>query len=129
MHKRAKGNLGENVACLFLQGHGFEIVARNYAKKWGELDIVARQKGLIHFFEVKSVTDIHAGHFGQRSDIHRPEDNVDGWKVRHISRMIQTYIAERGGGTDIEFQFHVLCVYMDFDTRRARVKWVKNVIL
>jgi putative endonuclease len=126
LHKRAKGNKGEDIACLYLKRHGFDIVARNYQKKWGELDMVARKDGLIHFFEVKSVTAMYAERF---FDAHRPEDNVHGLKRRHIGRMIETYLSEREGGLDVEFHFHVLCVYMDLNTHRASVKWVKNVIL
>jgi len=126
LHTRDLGMIGEDVSCTFLKRHGFEIVARNYQKKWGEIDIIARKGGVTHFFEVKSVTSVH----DERSrDVHRPEDNVHGLKGRHIGRMIETYLSESRLGLDAEFYFHVLCVYMDLETRRARVKWVKNVIL
>jgi len=125
MHKRAKGNIGEDVACLFLKNRGFEIIARNYWKKWGELDVVALKDSLLHFFEVKSVT----AHAERSFDAHRPEDNVHGLKVRHIRKMVETYISDRGWGPDVEFHFHVLCVFMDMTARRARVKWIKDIVL
>ena len=126
LHKRAKGNIGENVACEFITGKGFRVVDRNYLKKWGELDIIAQKDKVIHFFEVKSVI----GNFsGGPLDSQRPEDNVDGWKVKHLRRIIETYLDEKGGGIGTPFQFHVLCVYMDMNTHRARVKWLKNMIL
>jgi putative endonuclease len=128
-HKRAKGRTGEDVACIFLERNGFKILVRNYQKKWGELDIVASKDGVLDFFEVKSVTAVCPLRF---FDSHRPEDNVHSLKVRHIRRMIETYLAERGRkdhGQDQEFRFHVLCVYMDLETRKARVKWIKDVIL
>ena len=128
-HKRAKGRTGEDVACIFLEKNGFKILVRNYQKKWGELDIIATKDGVLDFFEVKSVTAVYAERF---FDAHRPEENVHSLKVRHIRRMIETYLAEqgsRGFGRDQEFRFHVLCVYMDLDTRKARVKWIKDVIL
>ena len=86
MHKRAIGNIGEDIACIFLEKENFKIVARNYSKKWGELDIVALKDGIPHFFEVKSVTAAYAGRsFG----VHRPEDNVHGLKIRHIRRELR----------------------------------------
>src|SRR3989344_5717759 len=54
--KRKSGDIGENIACNFLKRRGFEILERNYSKKWGEIDIVTKRAGLIHFIEVKSVT-------------------------------------------------------------------------
>src|SRR5258708_37406369 len=114
IHKRAKGNIGENAACIFLEKNGFKIVDRNYQKKWGELDIIAQKDKMVHFFEVKSVTTPLADKF---FDAHRPEDNVDGWKVKHLRRTIEAYLDEKGRGLDAEFQFHILCVFMNLTTR------------
>jgi len=124
--RRSRGDTGEKIACAFLEKEGFKILNRNFLKKWGELDIVAEKDKIIHFFEVKSM-------IGSVSDTvssgHRLEDNVHGLKVKHISRMIETYLDEKGRGLDAEFQFHVLCVYMNIKTRRAKVEWLKNIIL
>jgi putative endonuclease len=125
MHKRDKGNIGEDIACTFLKGKGFTIVDRNYQRKWGELDIIGQKNNITHFFEVKSVTY----DFSTNSDAHKPEDNVHSLKIRHIRRMVETYLADKKIMADQEFQFHVLSVYMNEKTRRAKVKWLKNVIL
>jgi len=50
-------------------------------------------------------------------------------KIRHIRRMIETYLEETGRGLDAEFQFHVLCVFMSSQERKASVKWIQNIIL
>ena len=118
-HTRTIGNKGEDIGCTFLEGKGFTIVARNYLKKWGELDIIAEKDKMIHFFEVKSVT----------TALYRPEDNVHGLKARHLRRIIETYLEETKRGLDAPFQFHVLCVYMNMKTRRARVKILEDLIL
>jgi putative endonuclease len=126
LHKRAKGNIGEDIACKFIQRKGFVITDRNYQKKWGELDIVASKNKTLHFFEVKSVMR----NIGSMSlNFYKPEDNVHSLKVRHLRKIIQTYLAEKGRGQDSEFHFHILCVFMNIQTRRARVKWLQDVIL
>ncbi len=128
LHKRAKGNIGEDIASKFLGAQGFTIVDRNYQKKWGELDIVAEVadgKGKsLHFFEVKSVIRNFSADLP-----YKPEDNVHDLKVRHLRKIIQTYLAEKGRGQDADFHFHILCVYMNEKTRLAKVKWIKDVIL
>jgi len=49
------GNSSEDRAVEFLISSGFNIIERNfYAKKMGEIDIIATKDGVIHFIEVKS---------------------------------------------------------------------------
>jgi len=148
INKKEKGKLGEDIACKFLKKNGFIVVDRNYYKKWGELDIVAKKGGDLHFFEVKSVTrNILPILFDESFSLsgsssiknaedkiknkfsHDPEENVHGFKVKQLRKIIQTYLTDKGDGLDSVFQFHVLCVYMNEKTRRARVQWIKNVIL
>lgn len=126
MNTKILGNKGESIACAFLENKGFTIVERNYRKVWGELDIIGQKSGTLHFFEVKSVA---VSDHKNDPRAHRPEDNVHGLKVRHIRRMIETYFDEKGSDSDAEFYFHVLCVYMDMKTKRARVKLIENIIL
>ncbi len=126
MNSRRKGAIGEWIACKFLINKGFYVRQRNYRKAWGEIDIIAVKDGMVHFFEVKSVTRFH-GKPG--TDVHRPEDNVHAAKAQHIRRMIQTYFAEDAGKSQQNFAFHVLCVYLDSEKRKAEIKWVRDVIL
>ncbi|MDD5165495.1 MAG: YraN family protein [Candidatus Pacebacteria bacterium] len=123
INKKEKGNRGEEIASQFLRKNGFVIANRNYYKKWGELDIVAKKGNELHFFEVKSVTR----HFVSKS--FRPEENVTLFKVKQLRKIIQTYLTDKGFGLDTVFQFHILCVFMNESTRLARVQWIKNVIL
>src|ERR1700722_13687407 len=51
---RSLGPAGEQVAAEHLCRLGYEIVERNYATRWGELDIVARLGRTLAFCEVKS---------------------------------------------------------------------------
>jgi putative endonuclease len=49
------GNQNEAKAITFLQAEGFRIVEQNYyARKLGEIDIIATRDGVLHFIEVKS---------------------------------------------------------------------------
>ena len=49
------GHQNEVKAITFLEGEGFCIVEQNYyARKLGEIDIIATYEGILHFIEVKS---------------------------------------------------------------------------
>lgn len=58
---RQKGNFIEDQAANFLRQNGYQVVARNYAYRGGELDIVAKQEDTIIFVEVKSVWNNQQG--------------------------------------------------------------------
>lgn len=125
LNKRNIGNIGEDIACRYLQGKGFTIVTRNYSRKWGEIDIIAQKDSVPHFIEVKSVT----GDFSREMGSRKPEDNVHPWKTRKIRRMVETYLSDMKKGSETEFQFDVISVYMNNETRRARVIMMENLIL
>ncbi len=124
INTRIIGKMGEDIATNYLVGLGYTLLARNYQKKWGEVDIIAQKTGIIHFFEVKSVRS----DFSHVTNAHTPEENVHPYKLKHISRMIETFMFERGKGMS-PFQFHVLTVRMDMLRRRARVCWFENIII
>ncbi|SHO81625.1 putative protein [hydrothermal vent metagenome] len=49
------GKKSEDEAVKFLENNNFIIIERNfYAKKMGEIDIIAQKNNTLHFIEVKS---------------------------------------------------------------------------
>ena len=55
---REKGDFAEKKAISFLEDLGFKIIEKNfYAKKLGEIDIIAVKDNIYHFCEVKSASD------------------------------------------------------------------------
>jgi putative endonuclease len=47
------GQAGEEAVANYLQANGFEILDQNWKNRWGEIDIVAKKDGVVHFVEVK----------------------------------------------------------------------------
>jgi len=54
MDRRQTGALAENSAAAFLEAQGFAIVGRNFLRRVGELDIIARQDDLLVVAEVRT---------------------------------------------------------------------------
>ncbi len=52
--RRERGDMGEEFAAKVLVDKGYEIAARNFSTKLGEIDIIARKGRIIAFVEVKS---------------------------------------------------------------------------
>ncbi len=52
--KGKRGRLGEDAVCAVLERRGHTILARNYRRPFGEIDIISRKDGFIVFTEVKA---------------------------------------------------------------------------
>ncbi|MBP6883811.1 MAG: YraN family protein [Candidatus Pacebacteria bacterium] len=118
------GELGENIAVRFLMKRGFQILERNYTKKWGEIDIIAGANDKLHFVEVKSVSRVNI-----KDNDYRAEDNMHPWKLQRLARTIQTYLLHNKIGDDQTWQVDLLVVYLDLKLKKARVKVVSDIIL
>ncbi len=128
--KQIIGEMGENIAVKFLMKHGFLILERNYTKKWGEIDIVAKKREKLYFIEVKSVSRSNIENVSQEtSDNYRAEDNMHPWKLQRLSRTIQTYLLSRKIPEEVTWQVDLLVVYLDLKNKKARVKVVSDIIL
>jgi Holliday junction resolvase-like predicted endonuclease len=139
--KRKVGDAGEDLACVFLVKQGFVIVERNYLRKWGEIDIIARKGQKLHFVEVKTVSHLPHTYFqgdGTReTSWYSPEDNLHPWKLKRLSRAIQTYLLGYRGvshvtwdrNMDVDWQFDVITVYLDPRTGDSKVEYLEDIIL
>ena len=109
---------------------GFSIVDRNYTKKWGELDIVAEKDNRMHFIEVKSVSRETLKEITRETlDQYRPEDNMHPWKLKRLSRTIQTYLLSQKIPEEKEWQVDLLVVFLSEKEKKAKIKVVKDIIL
>ncbi len=123
--KRRVGDVGEGIACTYLAGKGWKVVERNYWRPWGEIDIVATDPdGRLRFVEVKSICRPLDG----SRETYRPEENMHPQKLRRLYRVIQTYLLEKRVRESHQWQLDLVCVYMDFEKRRARVTVLENIV-
>lgn len=123
--RRKTGDLGEDLACQFLVKRGYQILERNYLRKWGEIDIVAKKGEVIHFVEVKSVSRVTLSKNVSDETPYRPEENMHPGKIRKLMRTIETYMLHRK--LDCQFQLDLVTVRMDMHTRKARVELLERV--
>lgn len=131
MNKNRKiGDLGEDIATIFLKKIGFRIITRNYLKPWGELDIVAEKWGGIRFVEVKTVScEISDNHVSRETYLHtfRPEENVTREKLKRLNRAIQTFLSERKIDKNTPYQIDVVAVFLDRTSKKAQCDLLEGV--
>lgn len=84
-HNQACGRLGEEIAAEYLSEHGYEIIARNWRSRSGELDIIARTGRTVVAVEVKTRTGTRYGH---------PLEAITVRKTRRLKLLLREWSRE-----------------------------------
>lgn len=100
-NKRAKGTLYEDMAARYLQEQGYEILARNYRCRQGEIDMIVTKAGYLVFVEVKYRATGGSG---------GPLEAVDHRKQYRISRVADYYCMSHGLNQDQPCRFDVVAI-------------------
>lgn len=98
------GEKGEDYAVKFLKKKKYTIIARNYQKRYGEIDIIAENKDYIVFVEVKT---------RHENSMTTAADAVDRRKQQRIIKTASLYLAEND--TEKFCRFDVCEVYINAD--------------
>jgi len=106
--------MGEDLACHELRRRGYDVLARRYRTRHGEIDIIARDGQAIVFVEVKARQDDRFGG-GAAS--------VTAWKQRRVARMAADFLARRGW-LDAECRFDVVTI--DFSGENPRIEVIPH---
>ena len=98
MHEQHKqlGQWGEQIAATYLRRRGYQLLARGWHCREGELDIVAYDPGVrtLTFVEVKTRRSIRFG---------SPEESISGKKLRSLEAAASRYLAAVGYRGPVRF--------------------------
>jgi putative endonuclease len=111
MDRRQMGTHAENRACAFLESQGFIIVARNFLRRVGELDIVARDGDLLVVAEVRTRASDRYG--GAAASVGRD-------KQRRIAATTQLLLQWQPALGRCRVRFDVIVV------RDGAIQWLKH---
>lgn len=106
---RAKGDLGEDLAVRILADKGYRILARNFRRPGGEIDIIAQEGRTYVFVEVKQRS---SSRYGSAADA------VDYAKCKRIVRTAMRWLAENRLD-DVPVRFDVVLIELN-DVRLLR---------
>jgi putative endonuclease len=115
--RQSLGILGEDLACHELTRRGYEILARRYRTRAGEIDIIARDGDIVVFVEVKTR---NGAEFGGAAAA------VTAWKQRRVARMALDYLVRRGA-VDSPCRFDVVAI--DFQDGKNHVEVYANAFV
>ncbi len=109
---RPLGYRGERAAEKFLRGLGYKIIARGLRLRTGELDLVAVDKRIVVFVEVKTRRSHAGGH---------PAEAVDETKQRRMTRAALVYL-QRHRLLEYASRFDVVAVTWPADGERPQIE-------
>lgn len=135
------GQIGENIAINYLKKNGYQILARNFRTKWGELDIVAlppHQKKLwcggeknkvVIFVEVKTLrlAPLAQDKPLKNSDF-LPEDEITFHKAQQLRKMAQIYLSNNKLQLDTPHQIDILAIELAENQQTANIRHLENAI-
>lgn len=119
INKLKLGKFGERLAIFFLQKKGFVLIAKNYRKRVGELDLIMIKNNVLHFIEVKTRTNENYG---------SGADAVNEFKQRKLVKMSEIFLSENPKFDRLQFQIDVAEIFIERKTKKARVKLLEDVV-
>lgn len=111
---RKTGYAAEDYAAEALLKKGYKILERNFSNKFGEIDIIAKNTGMLVFVEVKSKI---GDEFGS------PEDMISPGKLQKIRNMATIYMK----GESMQCRIDVVAIVLDEDEHVVRLTHYENV--
>jgi putative endonuclease len=116
MDRQQKGRAAEDVAAAFLESQGVTLLLRNYRRRAGELDIVARQHDTLVIAEVRTRA---TNEFGGAAA------SVDAHKQARLLRAATQLLQQRKDLAALRVRFDVMVVH-DPSGQCPRIEWIKH---
>ena len=86
MDRLQTGKIGEDLAVDFLKNSGYRIIERNFRCKLGEIDIIALDKNILAFVEVRTK---------KTSSFCTPQETVTFSKQKKLQKLSLYYLAKK----------------------------------
>ena len=118
MKRRETGMLGERLAADFLCDKGYSIITTNYHCRYGEIDIIARDKDTLAFVEVRTR---HSRSYGT------PEESIVPGKMERLRLAAETYLQQIESRPP-SWRIDVIAIELDSADRAARMEHYENAI-
>jgi putative endonuclease len=93
------GISAESRACVYLIAKGYRILARRFKTPYGEIDIVARRRGLLAFVEVKA-----------RASLDEAAYSVTPQQQSRIVNAAQMWLAAHDDHANLDMRFDVVLI-------------------
>lgn len=108
--------MAENLAREALSKKGYQILESNFANRFGEIDIIAKDKNILVFVEVKAKKGLDFG---------SPEEMINKGKLKRVQNMAAVYMK----GESLPCRIDVVAVVLSEENGLVRLTHYENVYL
>ncbi len=119
---RARKNLGESgerVAALYLQDHGYRMIAHNFRTQLGEIDLIAQDSDGLAFIEVRT----------RRGDAFgAPEESLTPTKRARLLTVAHEFLEQHAEYVECPWRVDLVAIEIGPHGNLARVDVIKGAV-
>lgn len=93
------GRYAETIAAMYLRCKGYQILARNYKTKVGEIDLIAKKRSLICFLEIK-----------KRKNVETASQAIHQKQQKRIIRAAEYFLKQNPFYQDFDKRFDAILI-------------------
>ncbi len=118
-YRQQLGRWGENLAATYLESIGYQILARNWRSRRGEIDLIAQIGESIIFVEVKTRRGTAYG---------LPEEALTAAKAQQVMVLAEEYLTQHDLN-DVDWRIDLVAVELDRHGKLLRCEHIPNAVL
>ena len=117
--KKRLGKFGEDLARVFLEENGYQIIDTNFSTRFGEIDIIAvSPENQLVFCEVKTRMNLVSGF---------PEECIHALKLLSMKHVAMSFLHRRGISPEESFRFDAITLMLFRAESKAKLRHYKNI--
>ena len=102
-YQKRIGRTGEQIAAEYLTQKGYQLLDQNYSTRYGEIDLIALDRDVVVFVEVKTRTSNTYG---------APEDSITPTKIEKMQNTALIWLQAHPDVPD-DWRMDVIAVFID----------------
>ena len=116
-YKQKIGGHGEQMEAKYLEEKGMQVIAKNYSTKYGEIDLIAKDKNETVFVEVKTRKSFEYG---------LPQEAITPYKQKNLIKTSQIYLKENNL-YETDWRIDVITVLLVLK-EKPQIEHIKNAV-
>lgn len=114
-YTQVTGKQAEDLACRYLNQQGLQLIERNFSTRFGEIDLVMRDRDTTVFVEVR---------YRKSKEVVDPLSSIDRNKQLKLIRTARYYLQAQANADQAPARFDVIAI--SDAGERQHIEWIRN---
>ena len=121
MNTKAMGDWAEKLACDWLQSRKLILIEHNFHSRYGEIDLIMKDRDCLVFVEVK---------YRKNTIYGSAEDSITKKKFDRMVATAEKYLLTKGYSINTEVRFDAMAISPSKESDlHCTINWIKNILL